>query len=133
MNAIAARKNRVPVIGHENWIKKNLVSNEQLERLGVYLLAPEYLDYSNPNFFTFREKYLEQVHSLPGRYAYLGYDLMMYFGRMLQRYGTLFQNEGSPEVYNGVTCTGFNYQAYRDNQCVPIIQFRNFAPVIISQ
>ncbi|AHM59555.1 hypothetical protein D770_06460 [Flammeovirgaceae bacterium 311] len=133
MNAISSRKDRLAVLGHETWVKKNLVSNDQLERMGVYMMAPEYLDYGNPDFFTFRDKYLERVHSMPGRYAYLGYDLMMYFGRMMSRYGNLFQNEGSPEVYNGVMCTGFNYQAYRDNQCVPIVQFRNSAPVIVYQ
>jgi ABC-type branched-subunit amino acid transport system substrate-binding protein/outer membrane protein assembly factor BamD (BamD/ComL family) len=133
MNAISSRKDRLSVIGHETWVKKNLISNDQLERLGVYLMAPEYLDYNNPTFFEFRDKYLARVHSMPGRYAYLGYDLMMYFGRMMYRYGNLFQNEGSSEIYNGVICTGFNYQAYRDNQCVPIIQYRNAAAVIVYQ
>lgn len=134
MNALAARKDRVPVIGHEGWMKKNLVSNDQLERMGVYILAPEYLDYGNPNYFVFRDKYLERVHSMPGRYAYLGYDLMMYYGRMMHRYGDLFQTAAiSQEAYQGVLCANFNFQTNRDNQCVPIFQLRNYSPEIVYQ
>jgi ABC-type branched-subunit amino acid transport system substrate-binding protein/predicted negative regulator of RcsB-dependent stress response len=134
MNGLAARKDRLPIIGHESWIKKNLVSNDQLERLGVYLLAPEYMDYSNPNYFAFRDKYLERVHSMPGRYAYLGYDLMMYYGRLMHQYGNLFQESAQQEVYQkGIVCAGFDFQAHRDNQCVTIFQLRNFAPEIVYQ
>lgn len=134
MNAIASRTSKVPVIGHESWIKKNIVSNDQLERLGVYLLAPDYLDYNNAEFFSFRDKYLQKVHSMPGHYAYLGYDLVMYFGRLMYRHGNLFQTSVTQEVYHkGILCERFDYQAQRDNQCVPIIQFRDFAAVIVYQ
>ncbi len=134
MNAIASRKNSVPVIGHESWIRKNLVSNDQLERLGVYLLAPEYIDYSNADYFTFRDKYLQKVHSMPTNYAFLGYDLLMYYGRMMHRYGNLFQTSVSEEVYHkGILCERFNYQVQRDNQCVPIIQFKNYTAVVVYQ
>jgi ABC-type branched-subunit amino acid transport system substrate-binding protein/outer membrane protein assembly factor BamD (BamD/ComL family) len=134
MNALSTRKDRLPIIGHESWVKKNLISNNQLERMGVYILSPENIDYTNPDFFTFREKYLKQVHAMPSRQAYLGYDLMMLFGRLMHQNGTIFQNSAEAEVlFQGIMCTKFNLQSYRDNQCVPIVQFRNSALVTVYQ
>ncbi|EMR02705.1 ABC transporter substrate-binding protein [Cesiribacter andamanensis] len=134
MNALSTRKDRLPIIGHESWVKKNLVSNSQLERMGVYILSPENINYTNPDFFAFREKYLQQVHAMPSRQAYLGYDLMMLFGRLLNQHGTVFQSDAEAEVlYQGIMCTKFNLQSYQDNQCVPIVQFRNSALEIVYQ
>lgn len=139
LSALGGRSKKLPLIGLGSWISssstgESLVSYTQAERLGAYLVAPEYIDYAKPSFFSFREKYLEQVHAMPSQYAYLGYDLMMYFGQMLHKHGTLFQNGLVNEPFSkGALCAGFDYAGRQDNQCVPIVQFNNSALEIIYQ
>jgi ABC-type branched-subunit amino acid transport system substrate-binding protein len=139
ISALTGRSNQVPLIGLGSWIAssskgESLVSYTQAERLGAYLLAPEYVDYSNPNFFTFRDKYVEEVHAMPSEYAYQGYDLMMYFGNLLKKHGTIFQNSLDKEPFTkGQLCAGFDYAGKQDNQCVPVVQFRNSALEVVFQ
>ena len=139
LSALTGRKNKVPLVGLGSWIMssksgESLVSYNQAERLGAYLLFPEYIDYSSPKFFEFREMYLNNVHAMPSQFAYQGYDLMMYFGKMLQKHGTIFQKGLAVEPFTaGSLCTGFQYSDKQDNQCVPVIFFRDSALEIAYQ
>lgn len=134
LTAIMSRADNLPLIGHEGWLRKNFVSFEQLERMGVYFVAPEYIDYSSPAFSNFRKNYIKEVNALPSRFAYVGYDLMMFFGKMMNQYGDLFQKEMGPETfYQGLLCAGYSYALSNDNQCVPVVQFRDSALEIVYQ
>lgn len=134
LSALMSRGDMLPMIGHEAWLRKNFVSFDQLERLGVYFVAPEYIDYTGEGYLDFRKKYIDQVHHLPGRFAYIGYDLLMYFGKMMDEYGNLFQEEMNGQPFRrGVLCTGFSFTGTNDNQCVPIVKFRDSALEIVYQ
>lgn len=134
LTAIMSRGDKIPLIGHEGWLRKNFVSFEQLERMGVYFVAPEYIDYSSETFAGFRKTYVKEVNALPSRFAYVGYDLMMFFGKMMNQYGDLFQNEMEQTTYyQGLLCAGFSYARSNDNQCVPVVQFRDSALEVVFQ
>lgn len=134
LTAIMSRGDKLPLIGQEAWLRKNFVSFEQLERMGVYFVAPDYIDYASETFKDFRKQYIQDVHNLPSRFAYIGYDLMMFFGRTMNQYGNLFQKEMDQETYyKGLLCTGFSYAKSNDNQCVPVVQFQNSALEIVYQ
>lgn len=134
LSALMGRGDQLPMIGHEAWLRKNFVSFEQLERLGVYFVAPEYIDYTGEGFLEFRRQYQEQVNHLPSRFAYIGYDLMMFFGRMMHEYGNLFQEEINGQPFQkGILCTGFTFAGTNDNQCVPVVKFRDSALEIVYQ
>lgn len=134
LTALMGRGDRLPMIGHESWLRKNFVSYDQLERLGVYFVAPEFIDYSSEGFTSFRQKYIDKVNNMPSRYAYIGYDLLMYFGKMMNEHGTLFQKEMQREPFRkGVLSTGFSYLGSNDNQSVPVVKFRDSALEIVYQ
>lgn len=138
ISAILSRGDNLPLIGHLDWLRDDdmarFISYSQMERLGAYFVAPEFIDYSTENFLKFRETYKEKVNYLPTEYAYVGYELMMYFGKMMERYGNHFQAVADRQpVVPGELCTGFSYLNSNDNQCVPIIQFRDAALVVVYQ
>lgn len=134
LTALMGRGDRLPMIGHESWLRKNFVSYDQLERLGVYFVAPEFIDYSSEGFMSFRQKYIEKVNNMPSRFAYTGYDLIMYFGKMMDEHGTLFQKEMQREPFRkGMLSTGFSYLGSNDNQSVPVVKFRDSALEIVYQ
>ncbi len=102
--------------------------------MGVFFVAPEYIDYSSEEFANFRKRYIEQVNHLPSRFAFIGYDLMMYFGRMMQENGNLFQEETNGFASRkGILCTGFSFAGGNDNQCVPVVKFKDSALEIVYQ
>lgn len=134
LTALMSRGDRLPMIGHESWLRKNFVSFEQLERLGVYFVAPEFIDYSSEGFTSFRQKYIARVNNMPSRFAYIGYDLLMYFGKMMDEHGTLFQKEMQQDPFRkGVLSAGFSYLGSNDNQSVPVVKFRDSALEIVYQ
>lgn len=134
LTALMARGDRLPMIGHESWLRKNFVSYDQLERLGVFFVAPEFIDYSSEGFMSFRKKYIDKVNNMPSRFAYVGYDLLMYFGKMMHEHGTLFQKEMQQDPFRqGVLGTGFSYLGSNDNQSVPVVKFRDSALEIVYQ
>ncbi|WP_160164107.1 ABC transporter substrate-binding protein [Nafulsella turpanensis] len=134
LSALMSRGDGLPMIGQEAWLRKNFVSFEQLERLGVYFVAPEYINYTGESFKNFRERYLEKVNHMPSRFAYIGYDLMMYYGRMMAERGNLFQKGAVNGPYQqGLLCTGYNFSEGNDNQCVPIVRFKDSALELVYQ
>lgn len=134
LSALMARGGDLPMIGHEGWLRKNFISYDQLERLGVYFVAPEYIDYASKSFTDFRQQYIERVNNMPSRFAYIGYDLLMFFGEMMHQYGDLFQNKMQEEPFKkGMLCAGFSYNNSNDNQCVPVVKFRDSALEVVYQ
>lgn len=124
VNTIHNLNANISIVGHEDWLQFRYLDYEQLERLDVYLIAPAFMDYESENLKEFRENYVSATNSLPNKYAYSGYDLMMFFGRMLNQHGTLFQNGfAGNEFVGGELFPGYNYQEANDNQHVPIVTF----------
>lgn len=101
---------------------RGVISNENL-----YFLYPEYIDSEKPSVKDFKKNYIEKMHILPSYYAYLGYDMVLYYARMLKDGKNIFRlnlNE-SPEM-DDLLLSGFNYSGYsKENKIVPIVQFHN--------
>lgn len=78
------------VIGMDRWRYYNRVNFEYYEDLNLYLTS----DYFTPNTAyhrAFRDSY-KAVYGIGSReFSLKGFDIMLYFGRMLQRYGVSFQ------------------------------------------
>ncbi|MDH3710645.1 MAG: tetratricopeptide repeat protein [Cyclobacteriaceae bacterium] len=114
----------VSIMGHENWLRSRYIDYAQLERMEVYLAAPAFLDYTSDNFKRFHKKYVSRIGSMPNRYSFMGYDMIMLFGKLLAQGGTYFQHElQKQEFFKGILFPGYSYQEHNDNQYVPIVKF----------
>ncbi|WP_419241233.1 hypothetical protein [Cardinium endosymbiont of Nabis limbatus] len=111
------------VIGHEQWIKKEILSIHQLKQLPIVCLAPNYIDYSRPALRAFREKFFAKNAIYPSEKSYIGYEMMLFFGQMLGRYGTYFQKEWEDMHYNGLIFQGISYGKHHSNQYIPVLRF----------
>lgn len=116
----------ITLVGNSRWLQSRYADFQQLERLNVYILAPDFVDYRSDNFRTFLKKYQRQFGSIPSNYSYIGYDMMLFFGKQLQEGGTLFQNHlRESGMYPGYLFKGYNYQEGNDNAYIPIVQFKD--------
>ena len=112
------------IIGSEDWLNFKSVSLEQYDMIDIALVAPTFVDIDNPNLELLNKTITSNIHSPPTRYHYIGYELMSFTGRMLHKYGSLFQYEFEEEGFiTGRIFTGFNYDGSNDNRIVPIIEF----------
>ncbi|UWW96876.1 MAG: hypothetical protein NMK33_05515 [Candidatus Cardinium sp.] len=111
------------IIGHEQWIKKEILHMHQLKRLPILFLAPNYIDYSRPALHAFRKKFFERNGTQPNEKSYIGYEMMLFFGQMLGRYGTYFQKKWENMHYNTHIFQGVSYGKYHSNQHIPVLRF----------
>ncbi|MGB3848651.1 MAG: ABC transporter substrate-binding protein [Tunicatimonas sp.] len=124
ISAVVMANTPLTVIGNDSWFDITSITYEQLEELGVHFLSPGYTQPRRRSVKRFAEAYRKKYNVVPSKYAYAGYDAMYYIGRMLQEYGTYFQ-----EFYTGARpvksrlFAGYNYYEAQDNQVVPVIRF----------
>lgn len=98
----------------------------------VFLFDSMYPDDKQASVVDFRQKYMTRTKQFPSTYAYLGYDTMLFFGRLLGKYGTDISKGLTAQAYrDGYTLGGFDYRQSNDNQNFTILQYSNyqFTPV----
>lgn len=134
ISAVEIRGDKIPVFGFENWLQFKFVSYEQLERLGLLMLAPNYVDTSRPELQKFRERYFNATKKMPGDFAFNGFESLYFFGNLLATHGTFFQNElETSSFHKGYLSSGFYFQNSSSNRYVPLVRIykgtlRNLIP-----
>lgn len=124
VSAVVMAENKIPVIGNEEWLEVNTISYDQLEGFEEYLIAPSYIDPSNERFKDFKERYRKRFYEIPNKYTYAGYDMMIYIGNMLDKYGVYFQEfYTQKDKVNSLFYSGYDYFNANDNQLVPIVKY----------
>lgn len=111
------------IIGHEEWLKKEILTIEHLKRLPILFLSPKYIDYSRFHLKIFRKNFLKKNSRQPNDQSYTGYEMMLFFGRTLKHYGAYFQKEWETMHYPGVIFQGVHYGKYHANQHIPLLRF----------
>ncbi|HLP35007.1 MAG TPA: tetratricopeptide repeat protein [Amoebophilaceae bacterium] len=114
---------RPQIIGHEQWLKKELLTLDQLTKLPIWFLAPNYMDFMDPKVRALHKQFVQQTGVPPTLYSYTGYELICFVGRMLDKYGTYFQKEWGNACYFGTVFQGFFYGSRHDNQHIPVVRF----------
>jgi hypothetical protein len=106
--AASPRKNSIVVYGMPQWMDfdKSLLSI--YESLKVRVSSSTFIEGGNPDVKSFRVRFMTKYGKLPNSDSFLGYDCMMYIGKMLRQYGTAFpqylQNEPQQTLH-----TQFNF------------------------
>jgi hypothetical protein len=90
------------------------------------------VDLEKPEVDVFRKDYLAKYGIIPSYYAFHGYDLALFWGRILGRNGSdirkgLNSRESYKDIYN---LSGFNYIKSQDNQVLPVTTFQNYKFVL---
>ena len=86
------------------------------------------------------QAYTSKYNLPPSQYAYTGFEMLYYFGRMLQEYGPQFNQQLSTAgVQPGLIFTGIGYtnpnqrgQLQPDNQYVPITKLENLQLSVVN-
>lgn len=133
ISALAIRADSTQLIGRGNWKDFPTITLEEMERLGIYFVDPEFIDFTSDQFRIFRKEYLKAYKTEPSFNAVIGYEMMYYMGTMLKRYGHYFQ-KGNPEVgfMKGQLLQGTEYDFRNSNQYVPITILSNSEQKVVN-
>ena len=104
------------VIGMPQWKYYERVNFEYYEKLKLHIPDNYYVDESKSANISFRDGYRSHYGIAPREFAYIGFDNMLYFGRLLKKYGTAFPDKFETEVGYG-RHTKFYYE--------PMMRVRN--------
>jgi ABC-type branched-subunit amino acid transport system substrate-binding protein len=81
----------VVVYGFPQWMEYEPPSYDYYELLNLHVSSANYVNADKIEVKNFKKKYFQLYGTIPDERAYTGYDVMMYFGTMMNKYGTKFQ------------------------------------------
>jgi predicted negative regulator of RcsB-dependent stress response len=132
LSGIDARPDTIDLITSSRFLAaEQSISLDQLERLDVVLLGSNFIAYDAATVDEFRERFFAKYLTSPTKEetlgdAYIGYDLMVNFGRLLGQFGKYFQiGLASTEDVQGELIEAFNYRFTQDNNFIPYLKVRD--------
>lgn len=81
----------IVVYGMPQWMQYESVDYDLYERLNVHVTTSSFVDPLSTAAQVFRRRFFDRYGTIPKEEAYLGYDVTVFSGRMLNQYGTKFQ------------------------------------------
>ncbi len=93
--------NHIVVYGMPQWLKYERIDFEYYDKLNVHVSSNFYLSPLSTDVQTFRRGFFDRFGVIPKDEAYLGRDIVLYFGQMLKEHGTKFQYfmDSTPQNY----------------------------------
>jgi tetratricopeptide (TPR) repeat protein len=123
ITGLETRRDTILLVGIERWLEER-VSLDGMNHLKTHLIAPSYVDKSNPKLDSINTLYKETFNAYPTKYFYTGYDVIATLGKLMNRSGNLFQfDPGINDYVSGEIFEGLLYGNKNSNQIVPIVKF----------
>lgn len=130
-SAVAERGDTIQIIGHGRWLSDKTANYPYMQKLGIWMLSPNYVDFSGYGYKQFESNYLKKQHDLPSDYVLMGYEAILFSGYCLHQFGVYFQNELNERVLRNISLyDGYDFRGSHDNQNIPILKFENLDLVI---
>ncbi len=82
---------KVFVFGMPILLESERIGYDYFKNLHLHVVRSKFVDLKSRAVQSFRSRYYNQFGALPTKDAYDGYDVMLYLGRMITKYGKNFQ------------------------------------------
>ena len=139
LSGIAARPDTIEFLTSSRFlVAEQSLSFPQLERLKTVFVGSNFVDYSTPEVKEFRQNFVNRFLSSPVKEerlgdAYISYDIMVSFGRLLHEYGKYFQvGLRRRDEVEGELTEKLRYKLSNDNRYMPFLMIRNARVVKIE-
>ncbi|MFN0254279.1 ABC transporter substrate-binding protein [Pedobacter ureilyticus] len=124
----------VQVFGHPNWAKQTY-NIDQLQNLQTVLSSSYYVDYKSKPVIEFIKTYRAKYEFEPTEYAFKGFDVGFYFGKLMAKHGVNYLDFLVKENYKGLhNDFDFGYDAEYGfyNQHLKMLQYKNTSLVQVD-
>lgn len=134
ISAVETRGDDIKLYGYGEWLDFTILSFDQLDRIRVALIDPEYMDRRGDNFEILESRLIDTYKTKPTVNHYRGYELVWYTGHMLHEYGKYFQTGlRAGKLEKGKVFEGFQYGIANDNQIVPMVRFNDAKLEVVNK
>ena len=115
LNAIS-EKNNITVLGFQSWASEDNIEQDYLFNLQYTYFSSMNVSYNSDTVKKFVQKYREFFSSEPTKYSFQGYDIGLYFGNALMKYGRAFPEciENDTLINKKGTQTEFNFKRTKE-------------------
>lgn len=126
INSLNKKKISVPIIAASSAFDFEATSLNIFNR-DLYLIQLDYINRDKEEVKNFRSAYYTQQNFIPSYYSYLGYDMLLFYARMLHTGKNRLRNSlNAIEYTQGYTLDGFDYtNGSNENQIVPIVKYQD--------
>ncbi|MEQ7799123.1 ABC transporter substrate-binding protein [Pedobacter sp. ASV1-7] len=124
----------VSLFGHPDWVKQDY-NTDQLQALNTMISASYKIDYTRPEVVTFIKKYRALFTFEPGEFAFKGFDIGYYFGKLLSSYGEDYIKYLTKENYRGLHNSfhfTYDHEFGYINTSLMLLRYKNFALNIVE-
>ncbi len=132
ISGIASRPDSIGFIGSSRWLSaEQSISFDLLENIDATFTGANLIDYNTEEVQNFRQRYEQKLGAYPKKDvrfgdAYIGYDIIVTFGRLMNQYGKYFQIGLKRKAsIDGELTEAFDYKLTNDNRYIPILKIRN--------
>jgi len=118
------------VIGTESWDDMDFISVSDRNKYHVHFPQHTFVDYSDVSTQRWIEGYRAQYKSEPSNFSFVGYDVMLFYGRALHKFGGQLEQHLN-EVNGTYLATQFNFfktakDAGYENAAINIVRTDNY-------
>ena len=149
LRKLSAVKSSRPVVvfGMPSWMSFERIDFSVFNDCNLHVTNGSYIDINDEKVRLFKDNFFNEFGAVPTIEAYKGYDLTLYFGRMLHKYGTGFINKLSDSDTSLLQCR-FEFEKviasseegmselgqvdYIENKYVHILRFQNYKFVLMN-
>ena len=124
----------INLFGHPGWLKQNYPV-DQLESLNTIVSSSYKVDYKSSSVIKFIKNYRIRYGFEPGEYAFKGFDVGFYVGRLLAKHGADYREYITKESYKGLHNNFsfvYNPQTGFINTHVMLLRYHNFSLEVVN-
>lgn len=100
----------IRVYGLSQWMDYEKVNFQYYEDLDLHVASEYYVNKNHKRVRRFEDNYFEAYGMPPRAYAFLGFDITLFFGRLLKEYGTTFPHFVQYASGKGYFHTRFDFE-----------------------
>lgn len=127
------REINIPVIGNAKWLEAREYNINQANDYTTYFFDENYQLSNQDSTLRFKENYFKNYNLPPTEAAIKGYELGMFLGYNLTKYGKYFnQALWNMENQNGTYYPVFNYTNSYFNNFVPVLKLEDYQLVPVN-
>lgn len=124
----------VNLFGHPDWVKQNY-NIDRLQALNTSITSSYKVDYQNGETIAFIKKYRAKFNFEPGEYAFKGFDIGFYFGKLFAEHGADYLKYLTKERYKGLHNSfafSHNEKLGYINTSLMLLRYKNFALNVVE-
>ena len=101
VNPNARSSNEYMLVGLSQWRYFESINFEYYDKLNLHIPSELYLDFTQSSTQRLKENYFNNYGMAPREFAFIGFDVMLFAGRMLHKHGTGFIEKLPQEKFVG--------------------------------